>query len=103
MTRRFPGLPAGREVDGGAGKFRHLEAIPADATTWHVNATRAGALAATLVREKDRALLFRDLATLRTDVPVFTNVDELLWKGPTPTFATLGQQFDAAARRAAGT
>jgi hypothetical protein len=34
------------------------------------------------VREKDRALLFRDLATLRTDVAVFENVDELLWTGP---------------------
>jgi 5'-3' exonuclease len=32
------------------------------------------------------ALLFKDLATLRTDAPLFRNVDELLWRGPTPAF-----------------
>ena len=80
----FPGLPGWGAKSAAAvlAKFRHIEAIPPDATTWFVNANRAGALAATLVREKDRALLFRDLATLRTDVPVFENVDELRWTGP---------------------
>src|SRR4029077_11931927 len=70
-------------------QYRHLESIPADWTTWHVNATRPAALAATLERERDRALLFRDLATLRTDIDLFENVDELRWKGPTPAFQAL--------------
>jgi 5'-3' exonuclease len=80
----YPGLPGwgAKSTAAVLAKFKHIEAIPADAATWRVNAARAGALAATLVREKDRALLFRDLATLRTDVAVFENVDELLWTGP---------------------
>ena len=49
-------------------KFGHLESIPADWRTWGVNATRPGALAQTLELERERVLLFRDLATLREDI-----------------------------------
>lgn len=35
---------------------------------------------------RHRALLFKDLATLRTDAPLFRNVDELRWRGPTDAF-----------------
>ena len=37
--------------------------------------------------ERDRALLFKVLATLRTDAPLFANVDALEWSGPTVAFA----------------
>ena len=70
-------------------KFGHLEAIPDDWQTWRVNATNAASLAATLQRERDHAFLFRDLATLRRDIPLFTSIDELEWRGPTPAFAPL--------------
>ena len=42
-----------------------------------------------VLREDRRAmaLLFKQLATLRTDAPLFTSVDELRWQGPTPAFA----------------
>jgi len=33
------------------------------------------------------ALKFKELATLKTDLPLFTNVDQLRWAGPTPRFA----------------
>jgi 5'-3' exonuclease len=36
--------------------------------------------------ERELALLFKTLATLRTDAPLFSDVDELQWKGPTPAF-----------------
>ena len=49
-------------------------------------------LAATFARERDRAFLFRDLATLRTDIPVFDDVEELRWGGPTAAFAPLAAQ-----------
>ncbi len=39
-----------------------------------------------LGERRDLALLFKRLATLRTDAPLFTDVDELRWRGPTPTF-----------------
>ena len=44
----------------------------------------------------DRALLFRTLATLRTDIKLFDDVDELRWNGPTPAFAPLAARLDAA-------
>jgi 5'-3' exonuclease len=70
-------------------KYRHLESIPDDWRTWSVNASNPAALAATLAGERDRALLFRDLATLRTHLPLFDSVDALEWTGPTPQFAAL--------------
>src|SRR5216110_332842 len=62
----YPGLQGWGAKSAAAvlAKFGHLESIPADWRTWGVNATRPGALAQTLERERDRALLFRDLATL---------------------------------------
>jgi len=41
-----------------------------------------------LGEDRERALLFKDLATLRTDAPLFGDVDELRWRGPTPDFDT---------------
>ncbi len=79
------------------GKYKHLEAIPDDWRTWGVNAANAGSLALTLARERDRALLFRDLATLRTDLALFDAVDDLRWTRPTPAFAAMAARFDAAA------
>jgi len=67
-------------------KFVHLEAIPRDWNDWHVNATGASALAATLAREWEQALLFRKLATLRTDIPLFKDVEQLRWNGHRPEF-----------------
>src|SRR5438477_3189054 len=94
----YPG-PAGwgaRSSSAILAKFGHIESIPADWTSWSVNASRPAALAATLARDRDQALLFRDLATLRTDIALFDNVDELRWNGPTPAFAELAARLDAA-------
>jgi len=77
-------------------KFLHLEAIPADSREWQVNAANAGALADILVREKENALLFRTLATLRTDIPLFDDLDQLRWKGPTPEFEGIAARLDEA-------
>ena len=77
-------------------RFGHIESIPPDWNDWHVNATSAGALARTLAQERDRALLFRKLATLRTDIALFKDVDELRWAGPTPAFDAFAARFDGA-------
>lgn len=94
----YPGLRGWGRKSAAAvlAKYGHLESIPADARAWGVNAVNAGALAATFARERDRAFLFRDLATLRSDVRLFDSVDDLQWRGPTPAFAALGARFDAA-------
>jgi 5'-3' exonuclease len=77
-------------------KFRHLEEIPDDVREWHVNVANAGALAATLASERENALLFRKLATLRDDIPLFKDPDELRWQGETPAFAAIGVRLDGA-------
>jgi 5'-3' exonuclease len=94
----YPGLKGWGAKSSAAvlAKFGHLEAIPADSKEWFVNAANAGALADTLVRERDQALLFRTLATLRTDIPLFDDVDHLHWKGPTPEFDAIAARLDAA-------
>jgi 5'-3' exonuclease len=94
----YPGLSGWGAKSSAAvlAKYGHLESIPSDWTTWGVNASRPAALAATLTKDFDKALLFRELATLRTDAPVFDSVDELLWRGPTPAFAELAARLDAA-------
>jgi 5'-3' exonuclease len=75
----YPGLAGwgAKSTAAVLARFGHLENIPADWRTWGVNAANPGALAYRLAAERDRAFLFRDLATLRTSVPVFENVDEL--------------------------
>jgi 5'-3' exonuclease len=96
----YPGLPGWGEKSAAAvlAKFKHLEDIPADWQEWRVNASRAAALAATLERDRELAYLFRTLATLRTDIPVFDDVDALRWEGPTAAFPELAARIDAAAR-----
>lgn len=76
--------------------FGHLEAIPADPREWKVNVTSPQSLSTTLRDQWQHALLFRDLATLRNDLPLFETVDSLRWHGPTPAFEALGKRLDAA-------
>ena len=80
----FPGLQGwgAKSTAAVLAKYGHIECIPDDWRTWGVNAGKAASLAATLARDRDRAFLFRTLATLREDVPLFESIDELCWKGP---------------------
>jgi 5'-3' exonuclease len=50
---------------------------------------------AVLGARRDLALLFKDLATLRTDAPLFRDVDELRWRGPTDAFASWTERMRA--------
>ena len=94
----YPGLTGWGAKSSAAVLFRygHLESIPEDWRTWGVNAASPAALSATLARDRDRAYLFRDLATLRVDVPVFEDVEDLRWKGPTGAFRELAERMDRA-------
>ncbi len=91
----FPGL-AGWVAKSAAAvlaHYRHLEAIPPAAGQWEVSVRNAPRLAAALATERPLALLFRTLATLRTDCAVGT-VDEWRWRGPTPAFAVVRERLE---------
>jgi 5'-3' exonuclease len=94
----YPGLRGWGAKSSAAvlAKFQHLESIPADCRDWKVNVTSAAALARTLVDEREHAFLFRDLATLRTEIPVFESVKELQWNGPKKGFEALAARLDGA-------
>ncbi len=94
----YPGLPGwgAKSTAAVLSRFGRLEQIPEDWRNWSVNAANPAALARTFERDRDRAFLFRDLATLRTDIDLFDTVEDLRWKGPTPVFADLARRFDAA-------
>lgn len=93
----YPGLPGWGAKSAALvlAKYGHLENIPEDGTTWGVN-VRASSLAAILKRDRHLALLFREIATIRTDVPVFESVDDLEYQGPTPAFAAIKDRLAAA-------
>jgi 5'-3' exonuclease len=94
----YPGLQGWGAKSSAAvlAKFHHIETIPADSRDWGVKVAGASNLAATLSRDREQALLFRTLATLRTDIPLFKDVEELRWKGENPDFAAIAARLDAA-------
>jgi len=93
----YPGLPGWGERSAAAvlRLYRHLEAIPPVASDWQVRIRGAERLAATLHESFKLALLFRDLATLRTKEPAIASPDELCWRRPAPTFAVMCERLDA--------
>src|SRR5437762_9876434 len=84
----FPGLP-GWGVKAAAltfSRYPHLEGIPKDWHEWHPSIRKARLLSESLFNAWSDSLLFRTLATLRLDVPVFETLEDLRWKGPRPNF-----------------
>jgi 5'-3' exonuclease len=94
----YPGLPGwgAKSASAVLSRFGRLEAIPPDARSWQVNVSNSKGLSEVLNSQRDLAFLFRDIATLRTDLPLFASVDDLLWKGPTPAFPPMADRLDKA-------
>jgi len=84
----FPGLPGWGEKAAALtlSQYSHLEDIPKDWREWNPSIRKARLLSESLFHAWNDALLFRTLATLRLDVPVFDAVEDLRWKGPHPNF-----------------
>jgi 5'-3' exonuclease len=74
-------------------QYSHLEEIPKDWRQWHASIRKARLLSESLFSAWNDALLFRTLATLRLDVPVFDTVEDLRWKGPRPCFEEYCQRM----------
>ena len=79
----IPGIPRWGQKSAGLvlARWRHLEAIPTDPLRWDVPVRGAPALAATLNEQRSDAILYRTLATLRTDAPVTESLADLEWRG----------------------
>jgi len=90
----YPGLPGwgAKSASAVLARFGHLEAIPASAADWDLAVRGAEKLASVLRENQADALLFRTLATLRTDQPKVT-VDQLAYRGPTPGFEMLAASW----------
>lgn len=79
----YPGLPrwGAKSTATVLARYGSIENIPDDAGTWDVKVRGAANLAAALRDHRDDALLYKRLATLRTDVPLTETVDDLEWRG----------------------
>jgi 5'-3' exonuclease len=84
----FPGVPGwgAKAASVSLSQYVHLEGIPRDWRDWDPSIRGALRLSASLFGSWSEAMLFRTLATLRLDVPVFDTIDDLRWKGPLPSF-----------------
>jgi 5'-3' exonuclease len=84
----YPGITGWGEKAAGSvlSKYSRLENIPKDCKDWDPSIRRARGLAESLFGAWNDALLYRTLATLRLDVPVFDSLEELRWKGPSASF-----------------
>jgi 5'-3' exonuclease len=94
----IPGLPGFGEKGAAAvlAAFGHLEQIPADARAWPQSVRSRDTLAQTLAEHRAEALLYRTLATLRTDAPVDTSLAALEHRGvPREPFELFARQVDA--------
>jgi len=67
-------------------QYARLEDIPKNWKEWHPSIRKARVLSESLFNSWDNAVLFRTLATLRLDLPVFETVEDLRWRGPRPEF-----------------
>jgi 5'-3' exonuclease len=79
----IPGVPRWGPKSASAllARYEHLEAIPDDATRWGVAVRGAAGLAESLRQHRQAAALYRVLATLRADVPLAEDVEDLRWQG----------------------
>ena len=76
-------------------QYPHLEDIPKDWRHWDPMLRRARPLAESLFAAWEDALLFRTLARLRVDVPVFSSIDDLLWRGAAEDFKQTCERMNA--------
>ncbi len=92
----YPGLPGWGAKSAAAvlRRYGHLEEVPKRGERWDIHVSGAKRLAGVLAERMDEALLFRDLATLRTDAEVGT-VDDMRWRGPTPDLADVAKRLNA--------
>jgi len=93
----FPGLPGWGKTSASAvlARYMHIEDIPEHHFRWDVTVRGAARLGAALNEQRDLAMLFRDLATLRSEAKVVADVDDLRWPGPTDGLGDMAARLRA--------
>jgi 5'-3' exonuclease len=93
----YPGLPGwgAKSTAAVLARYGSIERIPEAPAQWGVPLRNRPALAATLAAYRQQAKLFKDLATLRVERSLLSEVDSLRWTGPTPAFAEACDLLDA--------
>jgi 5'-3' exonuclease len=93
----IPGIPAwgAKSVATVLSKFPHIEDIPEDIEKFGMTAGRACRLAENLETHQKQAFLYRELTTLRLDVPIEEGLDGLEWRGAREEFKSLCQELGA--------
>lgn len=93
----YPGIPGwgAKAAATVLSHYRHLHHIPSDVAAWEIPIRGSAKLCSALFDAWSDALMFRQLATLRLDVPVFESVDELRWQGPTASFEAFCKRVKA--------
>ncbi len=91
----IPGIPAWGAKSTAAllSKFGHIEGIPDDPEQYGLSTGRARRLAENLVANKEQAFLFRQLTTLRTDVPIKEDLEDLEWRGAREEFKAICKEL----------
>jgi len=95
----YPGIPGWGEKTAAQvfSRYQHLEQIPKSWRDWDASIRRAQRLSDSLFGEWENAVLFRTLATLRLDAPVFDSIEDLRWKGPSSSFEGCWKRLNAPA------
>ena len=93
----FPGLQGwgAKSSSSVLAVYSHIESIPDDPEKWEVSVRGANKLATTLKENRNLALLFRDIATLRYEAPTFGSIDELHWEGTGSDFFQIAEKLEA--------
>jgi len=89
----IPGVPSWGAKSSATvlSKYQHLEEIPAELEDWEIKVRGAKRLHENLSNHREEVLLYRRLATLRSDVPLAENLADLKWVGPRGNFAKVSQ------------
>jgi len=93
----YPGLPGWGPKAAALtfSRYPHFEDIPKDWRQWDPSIRGAHRLSGVLFDEWSDAILYRVLATLKREVPVFEQVDELQWKGPRASFERVCERIES--------
>lgn len=91
----YPGIPGWGAKSAAAvlSRFGHIEAIPLDPDRWGLPSSRAARLGEELRGRWEEVLLYRTLATLRTDVPLGSSLEDLEWRGATESLRGLCREW----------